>query len=51
MSLGLILALLVLVAVLVGFLVGLPAWAVQAEIGALALAILLGGVVLPWRAP
>ena len=49
MSIGAIIALVVIVVVIIGFLIALPSWAVLALIGALAVAILLGGVVVPWR--
>lgn len=49
MSLGMLIAIVVLLIAIVGLLVPLPGWAVLAMVGALAAAILLSGVVVPWR--
>lgn len=49
MSIGALISLLVLVIVVIGLLVALPGWAVLALIGALAVANLLSGVVVPWK--
>lgn len=49
MSIGQLIALCVLFVVIIGLLVALPGWAVLACIGGLAVAILLGGVAIPWR--
>jgi hypothetical protein len=49
MSIGALIAICVLIVVIIGLLVSLPGWAPLALIGALAVAVLLGGVIVPWR--
>jgi hypothetical protein len=49
-SLGTVLALIVLIGVLLSFVIALPGWVVMAFIGLLAVAFLTGGVVIFPRA-
>lgn len=49
MSIGALIAIVVLFVVIIALLVAVPGWVPLALIGALAVAILLGGIPITWR--
>ena len=51
MSLGALIAIVVLLIAIICLLVPLPGWAVLVMLASLAVAILVGGIIVPWRTP